>query len=69
MPSSSPEALSRKRQRRRERRLEKKAAIPAVASVIISTNRKWRLGPPAPEMSKAELRRMFAEAMQRTAEL
>jgi hypothetical protein len=70
MPTVSAEAIARKAQRKNERKRAKRAAdLAGPAPLVTSMNRKWRIGPKMPEMSKAELRAMFAEAMQRTAEL
>ena len=68
MPVKSPEAIARKKQRRNERNREG-ARRAAVAVPIVSTNRKWRIGPPMPEMTKTQLRAMLAQIFQNTAAL
>lgn len=66
MPAASPEALDRKRQRRKQLRQEKKRASASPTIAVKSPNRKWLVGPPAPPMSKSELREMFAQAVRNT---
>ena len=72
MPAVTPAAIARKAQRKNESNRAKRAAELAAAGrtpTVTSMNRKWRIGPKMPEMSKAELRAMFAQAMAVTAGL
>lgn len=74
----SPEAIERRRARDRIKNRKKRAkarAAKALAAksaptpLILNRNKKWRIGPPAKEMSKAELRAQFVEAMLTTARM
>lgn len=69
MPATTPEAIARKRHRKNKRRRERRAQANPVVVPTINLSRRWHIGPKMPEMSKAELRAMFAEAMARTAAL
>lgn len=78
MTGASPEAIERRRERdrikNRKRRAKARAAKAQAAKsapppLILSRNKKWRIGPPAKEMSKAELRAQFVEAIQNTARM
>lgn len=74
----SPEARERRRERDRIKGRKRRAAARATkvlaaksapTPMILSRNKKWRIGPPAKEMSKADLRAQFVEAIQNTARL
>lgn len=70
MPAKSPEALERKRLKRMAKdRTKAAAAKSARPAVLVGTGRKWHIGPKMPEMSKADLRDMLAQAMANTAAL
>jgi hypothetical protein len=51
--------------------MKAKRAPPIIvpAPIIVKRSRKWHIGPPAPNMSKAELRAMLALACANTAVL
>lgn len=70
MPAKSPEAIARKtakfNERRNARRKAAREVVAGVTPVVTSPNRKWRIGPNPPEMSKSELRAMFADAAANT---
>lgn len=75
MPATSPEAIARKKIRKyaraKERKAENRAAEIAALTALPprpGTGRKWFRGPPMPEMSKSQLREMFAQAAQNTAQ-
>lgn len=74
MPATSSEAVARKKERRNaarnaKRKAAREAVVAFVATVPIGTGRKWRIGPPAPELSKKESREMLAEAVRNTARM
>jgi hypothetical protein len=75
MTAKSIEAIERKRindnlRKRKQRAAAKKAREVVAAPIVLrSSNRKWHIGPPAPAMSKAEMRAMFAQACANTAML
>lgn len=68
MPATTPDAIARKQQRKNARRKAPRESVPTfVPPAPIGTGRKWRIGPPAPVLSKRELREMLATAMITTA--
>jgi hypothetical protein len=71
MPSNSPEALERKRQKAKLRKRAKRTATQVAPAIIKkpSPNRLTFRGPAGPEKSKSELRAILAEAMFNTARL
>lgn len=67
------EAMERRKERdrvkmrgKRKAKADAKRAVAGTAPIVTSMNRKWRIGPNPPEMSKSELRAMFAEAARNT---